>query len=259
MRKHRVVYLVGVPGAGKTTVLRDLAMPPDHLIYDNDIRWTLKAPYAFVGAYTGLALDGGDQVARHANILTLEYWARNILPNPQYHTTFLDGEMFLWARILETFQRGDLKFADATLDRDKNYREGGLRWDCWEKLLNGDESRFPLLGGEKGDELGWTRSTEPVQVHLSCAYLTIPDELSLSRRKAREEAAGAGETKNDDRHMKTAASKQRNFSAKFRPDDSAFFMEPDPNAPPYLEIAAEDLAPDEIRDKIFAWLAETRP
>lgn len=255
MRTHNVIFVVGSPGAGKTTALRMLASPADTRINDNDVRWTLKAPYAFIGLYEGTGLEnssnmGGDRVARHANRHSLEYWKRNILPDPQFTTTFLDGEMFLWDSHLEAL-RGDLNFIPEE-QMEKHYRHpGGLYHKTYHAIVTGDESRFPI----------WKGAGDPPKIQVSCICLTIPPELSLARRRERE-ASGAesGATVNSDKHMKNAGSKQRNFAEKFREasEPVSFFMEEEEPALGYLELDAEKLSPKEISEALSAY-AGSRP
>lgn len=239
-RSHNVLFVVGAPGAGKTTALRTLASPPSVRIEDNDVRWTLKAPYAFIGLYEGQGLEnssnmGGDRVARHANRLSLEYWKRHILPDPQYTTTFLDGEMFLWDSHLEAL-KGDLNFIPAE-QMEKHYREGGLYHKTYKAIETGDESRFPI----------WKGGTTAPIIRVSCIYLTVPPEVSLRRRRERE-ASGAdtGATVNSDKHMITAASKQRNFAEKFKDAAAPSFFVTEENPMRYLEVNVEKLTTAEV-------------
>lgn len=241
MRTHNVVFVVGAPGAGKTTALRSLALPSDYQTPDTEVRWTLKDEFAFIGHYENKTLDGGDRVARHANLLCLEYWKRNILPNPNYRITFLDGEMYLWSRILESL-RGDLSFVKPD---EEHYLPGGRYSKSYAQILSGDPSRFPTLPGAG-------RNFPPDRIQVSCIYLYVSPEVSLARRRAREASAGAGETINSDLHMRTAASKQRNFAEKFKGSGDGelpFFMEATPS-PNYLELNVENLRPEEVTKRV---------
>jgi hypothetical protein len=232
-RTHHVVFVVGAPGAGKTTALRMLLDPADSQVMDTEVRWALRAPYAFIGNYEGKTLEGGDRVARHANLLSLEYWRRHILPDPQYQVTFLDGEMYLWARILESL-KGDLDF----VREDDHYKPEGRYYETFRQICEPDLERFPEALEDQG-------GLPNVKVH--CIYLYVSPKVSLQRRRAREASAQEGETINSDRHMKTAASKQRNFAQKFKDlAEAPFFMDVDPDAPSYMEYRVEDMTPDQV-------------
>ncbi len=233
--EHKVLYVVGSPGIGKTTALRMLAgSNPEHILTpDTEIRWTLKHPWAFIGHYEGKILDGGDRVARHANLMCLEYWKRNILMNSHFKYTVLDGEMYLWTRILEEFKSKRLQFIEP---EDTKYHLGGMYYREQNRVV--DSLLYPDL--DKVPDL-----------KIGCVHLVAPLELCLSRRRNREANAEAGATINSDRHMQTAASKQNNFALKFQSEPDPFFIEEgsEPSLS-YLKLDAEKLTPEEISAQI---------
>ena len=203
---------------------------------------------AFIGLYEGQGLEnssnmGGDRVARHANRLSLEYWKRNILPDPKYSTTILDGEMFLWDSHLKALQ-GTLEFIPE--EQRKHFLPGGLYFKTYHAIDTGDENRFPIWrGGAPSD----------VQIRVSCIFLTISPETSLQRRREREASGVAhGATINSDGHMKTAASKQRNFATKCRElaEESIFMGEANPIG--YLEVNVEGMSPQNVSLTIESYI-----
>jgi thymidylate kinase len=240
---HDVIFLVGAPGAGKTTALRMIALPSDVQTPDTEVRWTLSGPRALIGHYEDKILDGGDRVARHANLLCLEYWRRNILTNPRITATFLDGEMYLWSRILDSMLAGGREFVRHD---EKNYLPGGRYHKTLTQIVNRDPERFPEPEGLSGGPLP--------EVRVSCIYLYVSPEVSLERRRAREASAEEGATINSDRHMRVAASKQRNFAQRFKDAETPFFMEEGDNPMNYLELNVEDMTPDEVVAAIEAYL-----
>lgn len=236
---HKVLYVVGSPGVGKTTAIRSLVGDNPILVGDTEIRWTLQPPYAFIGHYSDKMLSGGDQVARHANLMTLDYWKDRILHNSKFKFTIIDGEMFLWGKILEEFQSQRLRFIDT---ENPKYQPGGLHYRENRNVEN--DISADIVG--------------PVKFKVGCIYLSAPFEVSLSRRRLREANAKKGDFLNLESHLKTANSKQLNFAQRFQEqaeaDDPFFMDETDKPKLSFLKIDAENLSPAEITKSIVDFL-----
>lgn len=99
---HIVLYVLGAPGVGKTTLVRELLGTNRSLIAKP--KWTLGPGVAAAGHYTGQTFDGGDTVPYSGARECLEYWSANLLPalraTPS-SLTILDGDRFSTGPSLE--------------------------------------------------------------------------------------------------------------------------------------------------------------
>ena len=94
MSKNIVLYVVGPPGVGKTSLVRELFKVLDpfgtrHLVAKP--KWTVGAEICAAGHYTGETFDGADTVPYNAAQAALDYWATNLKTKP---CTILDGDRF---------------------------------------------------------------------------------------------------------------------------------------------------------------------
>jgi DNA polymerase III delta prime subunit len=94
---HTAIFVVGPPGVGKTTTVREILGTEFKTFTHPDsgkIKWTFAAPWAFVGHYGVGTFDGADTIPNDGWVPNLEYWEKEILPNPEYKYTLLDGDRF---------------------------------------------------------------------------------------------------------------------------------------------------------------------
>lgn len=94
--KPVALFIVGDPGAGKTTLARELLGVPLQL--HQKPKWTLGAQtegrqrsFVAAGHYTGGAFDGADTVGYNQAGVTLDYWVEYLL---SYPVVIFDGDRF---------------------------------------------------------------------------------------------------------------------------------------------------------------------
>lgn len=84
---RNVIWLVGEPGVGKTTLARRLLGPSEPEIIERP-KWT-RTPHAYAaGHYTGKTFDGADTLPYCGGIEALAWWASA----PPRRLTILDGD-----------------------------------------------------------------------------------------------------------------------------------------------------------------------
>lgn len=100
--KHTVLWLVGSPGVGKTTLVRALLGEKRTLIASP--KWTLTDEYIAAGWYTGQPFDGADTVPYNGAAAALDFWQQKLLRRGA-PVTILDGDRFSNATALAFFRQ----------------------------------------------------------------------------------------------------------------------------------------------------------
>ena len=97
-----VVFVVGAPGVGKTTLVRELLEPNRALI--ESPKWTVGPTVCAAGHYVGGKFDGADTVPYNGVQTALQFWEQRLASR---RVTILDGDRFSFAGAREFFaERG---------------------------------------------------------------------------------------------------------------------------------------------------------
>ena len=94
---HYAIFVVGPPGVGKTTALRELLGEDYTTISLKDegaVKFTVTEKLCFAGHYGVGTFDGSDTVPMHGASICLDWWEDNILPKAHYKATIFDGDRF---------------------------------------------------------------------------------------------------------------------------------------------------------------------
>jgi ribose 1,5-bisphosphokinase PhnN len=92
----RILWLVGAPGVGKTTVARLLLGTPTTLV--EKPKWTLGQNLVAAGHYTGATFDGADTVPYNGVAAALAHWEAHFA---HVGCTLFDGDRFSNATVLQ--------------------------------------------------------------------------------------------------------------------------------------------------------------
>jgi len=97
----KVLFVVGAPGVGKTTLVRELL---EHRSYFSvEPKWTMgmNGEVCAAGLYTGAKFDGADTVPYNGVQAALEFWADKL---KTFELTILDGDRFSYKKTVDFFR-----------------------------------------------------------------------------------------------------------------------------------------------------------
>jgi AAA domain-containing protein len=143
MKDPLVVWIIGAPGAGKTTLVRKL-LSPYRLAHIIKPKWTvamnpknaLERPFVAAGHYTGKTFDGADTIAYNGAFAAYQYWLEKL---SSADVTLLDGDRFSSTNALHWWQSCGartrciyLQASDELLD-DRCLQRGSKQNAAWRK------------------------------------------------------------------------------------------------------------------------------
>lgn len=91
----RVLFVVGAPGVGKTTFVREALLTQDAYLVQSP-KWTVSEATRVVAAghYLGATFDGADTVPYNGVKPALQFWKERFLPDDAFDLTVFDGDRF---------------------------------------------------------------------------------------------------------------------------------------------------------------------
>lgn len=98
-----ILFVVGPPGVGKTTLIRELLEPDSYFVQKP--KWTVGPGkrVCAAGHYMGSTFDGADTVPYNGVDAALAYWDSELRA---HQLTIFDGDRFSHRGVVARFQRG---------------------------------------------------------------------------------------------------------------------------------------------------------
>jgi hypothetical protein len=141
-----VLWVVGEPGVGKTTMVRALLPRPwDVIDLPGWPRWTLCGPDKQVvaaGTYTGHPFDGADRVGYNKVRQMIEWWHENLFSR---QLTVLDGDRMSYAKAVEAWagvDRACVLLEGAKLAEQRREGRGSRQDAAWVRGRRTKSERF---------------------------------------------------------------------------------------------------------------------
>lgn len=128
--KHVVLYILGAPGSGKTTLARALLGVGPFVL--TTPKWTVGEQVCAAGHYTGAMFDGTDTIPYAGARAALSFWQDKLAHVP---LTILDGTRLASAPSLEFLQKTRHAIIGAhltcTLAAERRKQRGTLQDPTW--------------------------------------------------------------------------------------------------------------------------------
>jgi hypothetical protein len=142
---NMILYVVGAPGCGKTTLVRRLLEADNY--FNVRPKWTIGngQKVCAAGHYTGGTFDGADTVPYNGFQLALDFWKANLI---NFELTIFDGDRFSDKRTIEFFQSQPVHqrvihcIASAQLLAERRQERGSTQNPSWMKGRETKSERF---------------------------------------------------------------------------------------------------------------------
>lgn len=169
-----VAFFVGAPGAGKTTLVREILgerlkqTSGASLEYIEKPKWTLVPGICAAGHYKGEVFDGADRVPYNGVAEALTYW-QNHLSDRQL--TIFDGDRFSYMKVVDHFANVAVKCvmlraSNALLD-ERRAQRGSNQNETWMKgRITKAEKFFAAFAGDLSISLDASKSVKALRKQL---------------------------------------------------------------------------------------------
>ncbi len=154
-----VVFLVGAPGTGKTTLMR--ALLPEVRTLIASPKWTVTKDIVAAGHYTGDTFDGADRVPYNGVMTALEFWWQQLAGKAKL--TFFDGDRFSFNGVLDWMKEHNVRArvihltASAETLKARYEARGSNQNAIW---IKGRVSKARKFAEQRSDTL-WLESSVP--------------------------------------------------------------------------------------------------
>lgn len=146
-----VLFFVGAPGVGKTTLVRKY-IEPDSISIAKP-KWTVGQCHVAAGHFTGGTFDGADTVPYNGVKDALAFWEQRLY---EHALTIFDGDRFSHAGALDFFQERKVRVGcihlsapDAVL-QDRREARGSKQNPTWMKGRVSKAANFAKLCEARG-------------------------------------------------------------------------------------------------------------
>jgi len=152
---HVALFVVGAPGVGKTSALKELLGSEYELV--ESPKWTLGKDVALVGHYGKGTFDGGDTVPYDGAEDCFNYWKENVLPGKKFKMSVWDGDRFSTSKIFTALREAGVSLRCVLLTaspeklKERRDKRGSDQNETWMKGRETKAQRFAEMFKNEND------------------------------------------------------------------------------------------------------------
>ncbi len=173
----QVVFIVGAPGVGKTTLIESLI--DSFAVYEIEKpKWTITPPWALVGHYQKQTFGGGDTLGYTQGADAVRFMLDDLASQKNIKVAILDGDRMSTRNVLQQVREAGLKpqcwhlIANDQALTERCNKRGSNQNPTWAKGRQTKAANFAALFTEPGEQIHQIDTTDMSPSMVRTAFLS---------------------------------------------------------------------------------------